>query len=193
MHDVFEKIIQDMIGNGFSVTESFFEKEILIQLRLNLKQLLLDQEMIPAMVGRGSSKHLDHEVRSDVTHWMEGSLDKEKNYQENVEVLIEFLNRTCYSNIKASEFYYIHYGIGNYYKKHKDAFKGEAGRQFSMITYLNDGWTAEDGGELVLFINGEEIIILPEFGKTVIFKSDEIDHEVRPALRPRMSITGWLK
>jgi SM-20-related protein len=34
--------------------------------------------------------------------------------------------------------------------------------------------------------------ILPQAGKLVCFRSDQIEHEVLPATRPRMSITGWM-
>jgi SM-20-related protein len=33
---------------------------------------------------------------------------------------------------------------------------------------------------------------LPMAGRLVIFRSDEIEHEVLPATRERLSITGWI-
>ena len=62
-----------------------------------------------------------------------------------------------------------------------------------MVTYLNDDWKLEDGGELVLYFEEGERIIHPEGGKVVFFKSDEIEHEVKAARRDRLSIAGWLK
>jgi SM-20-related protein len=34
---------------------------------------------------------------------------------------------------------------------------------------------------------------LPEWGRTVIFKSDLLEHEVMVSEQDRLSITGWLK
>jgi SM-20-related protein len=46
---------------------------------------------------------------------------------------------------------------------------------------------------LVLYKDGQEIKINPEAGRIVFFESDKIEHEVLPANRQRMSVTGWLK
>jgi SM-20-related protein len=61
------------------------------------------------------------------------------------------------------------------------------------VTYLNESWRSSEGGQLVLYHKEGEKEILPEGGRSVFFKSDEIEHEVKPAKRYRMSITGWLK
>ena len=36
-------------------------------------------------------------------------------------------------------------------------------------------------------------VVYPLPGQLVIFQSREIEHEVRPARRNRLSLTGWLK
>ena len=62
-----------------------------------------------------------------------------------------------------------------------------------MIMYLNAGWVKADGGQLRIHHDGSFQNISPINGKTVFFKSSELEHEVLPTNKPRMSITGWLK
>ena len=62
-----------------------------------------------------------------------------------------------------------------------------------MITYLNDGWKAADGGELLIELDGKDVTIAPTNRNTVFFKSNELEHEVLTTHANRLSITGWLK
>ncbi|MDQ2656958.1 MAG: 2OG-Fe(II) oxygenase, partial [Bacteroidota bacterium] len=39
---------------------------------------------------------------------------------------------------------------------------------------------------------GPPLDILPVLGRMVCFRSDQLEHEVLPATRPRLSLTGWL-
>jgi SM-20-related protein len=43
-----------------------------------------------------------------------------------------------------------------------------------------------------MFLNDESLDFLPLAGRLVCFRSDMIEHEVLPATRTRMSITGWM-
>ncbi len=62
-----------------------------------------------------------------------------------------------------------------------------------MISYLNKDWKEEDGGQLLIHPEKGEQTINPTQGKTVFFKSSELEHEVLVSNKQRMSITGWLK
>src|SRR5690606_18682797 len=104
-----------------------------------------------------------------------------------------YLNRTCFTGIRSYEFHYAVYPKGSFYKRHLDQFSNDPGRKFTMIFYLNENWLPEDGGQLVIFLNGRELEVQPLAGRLVFFESSVIEHEVRPANRERMSVTGWLK
>ena len=106
---------------------------------------------------------------------------------------IERLNETCYAGINDYEFHYALYEEGSFYKRHKDQFRNDADRKYSLISYLNKEWTEEDGGQLWVYHGNEINKILPHAQTAVFFKSDEMEHEVTKANRSRMSITGWLK
>jgi SM-20-related protein len=108
-------------------------------------------------------------------------------------LFLRYLNLTCYTGLNTGEFHYAWYDIGSFYKKHLDQFRTDSGRKYSIVVYLNENWTDEDGGQLLLYIGGKTIRINPEGGRIVFFESDKIEHEVLSSKRPRMSVTGWLK
>lgn len=74
------------------------------------------------------------------------------------------------------------------------AFKGEANRVLSLVTYLNKGWEPDHGGELVIADeHNDEIRVSPGFGTLVLFLSKAFLHEVLPATRERYSVAGWYR
>ena len=117
----------------------------------------------------------------------------EHEFLSLAEGLIHRLNSTCYAGIKSYEFHYALYSQGSFYKRHKDQFKNDKGRKYSLINYLNEDWLDEDGGELMVYTEEGVQKIAPHSRTAVFFKSDEMEHEVSKANRGRMSITGWLK
>jgi SM-20-related protein len=62
-----------------------------------------------------------------------------------------------------------------------------------LIFYLNTDWKLTDGGELCVYIDDVAQHISPNNGKSVFFKSNQLEHEVLLCNANRMSITGWLK
>jgi SM-20-related protein len=62
-----------------------------------------------------------------------------------------------------------------------------------MISYLNSNWKELDGGQLLIHQETGDQKISPTQGKTVLFKSNELLHEVLVTNKRRMSVTGWLK
>src|SRR5690606_10977514 len=89
------------------------------------------------------------------------------------------------------------YPPGRFYRRHVDQFRGAQHRKLSVILYLNDDWAKDDGGELRMYLpdgEGERVLdVLPEAGTLVAFLSHEIPHEVLPAKRERLSLTGWFR
>jgi len=63
---------------------------------------------------------------------------------------------------------------------------------------LNHEWQDEDGGKLRLYLNETDefnqeksIDVSPLAGRAVVFLSDTFYHEVLPATKERLSLTGW--
>ena len=76
----------------------------------------------------------------------------------------------------------------------------------SLVLYLNEEWHEDYGGELWLYpsvLEGTDIVdtasteplvrISPQYGRVVLFMSEEFPHEVRPATQDRFSLAGWFR
>ncbi|MEO8516229.1 MAG: 2OG-Fe(II) oxygenase [Flavobacterium sp.] len=195
MENSFEILIASYIENKVGISDHFLSDELANHLKENL--LSLNHENLLLAAGTGNAEKLTHNslVRSDVIYWLD---KKHNNKYENeffvqIEAFIEYLNTSCYAGITGYEFHYSLYEAGSFYSKHLDQFKDDSSRQFSMISYLNNNWQEKDGGELLIHQTNNNQMISPTQGKTVFFKSNELEHEVLVTQERRMSVTGWLK
>ncbi len=192
---VYESLIDGLVNEDFAVSEQFFEPELIAALRANLERHYADRELRPAGIGNQQLRHEDRAVRGDSILWLEpDSTDPdEQTFFRRMREFIDYLNMTCYAGIRGFEFHYALYPVGTFYKRHLDQFRSDQRRKYSFVLYLNENWQPEHGGQLVLYFDDEQRTVLPTGGRCVFFKSDELEHEVLPASRPRMSVTGWLK
>lgn len=195
MEDIFESLINDQLHNEFGSTENFLDATLVTDLKANLLRKFEEDKMYPAGVGKNFTYEKNTRVRGDLIYWLDRKNNNsvENRFLEIIEDFIAYLNRTCYAGINDYEFHYALYEKGSFYKKHRDQFKSDYGRKFSLVCYLNENWTPNEGGEIVLYTNTNEYKLLPTAGRAVFFKSDEVDHEVLTANRDRLSIAGWLK
>ena len=83
------------------------------------------------------------------------------------------------------------YPPGTRYAPHRDRFRADDRRVLSSVLYLNERWTVSDGGALRLYVDDGAVEVLPHAGTLVTFLSERFLHEVLPARRPRMAVTGW--
>jgi len=107
------------------------------------------------------------------------------------------LNRALMLGLFSFESHFAHYAPGAFYKTHVDAFKGQANRVLSVVLYLNLEWSANDGGEMVLYSDQDPQCVLetiqPLGGTLAVFLSEDFPHEVLPTRRDRYSIAGWYR
>lgn len=195
MNQQFDLLIDSYLNDHIGIAPAFLTQKLSAGLQQNIMQLQKDEMMTTAGIGNEEVKDANQKMRSDKIYWLD---KKHDNYFENefllqAENFIEHLNNTCYAGINAYEFHYAVYEEGSFYKRHKDQFKNNDHRKFSLITYLNEDWLATDGGQLQVYQNDTMQQIQPRSQTAVLFKSDETEHEVIKANRSRMSITGWLK
>jgi len=94
---------------------------------------------------------------------------------------------------------------GGFYHKHMDsgAFHTHPGleqgwmikRACSFVLYLNPAWKEGDDGHLRVYESAAPdaayMDVPPTAATLVVFKSDEVLHEVRPTNAHRVSIVGW--
>jgi SM-20-related protein len=195
MEKRYEDLIAGYIKNKIGISDHFLNDDLCEHLKNNLMFLNEKKLMQNAGIGNDTLKNHDYLIRRDSIYWLD---KKHTNLYENeflkkMDNLVIYLNQTCYTNIKSHEFHYSLFESGDFYRKHLDQFKDDSSRQFSIISYLNPNWEAKDGGELLVYQANNNQAISPTQGKTVFFKSSELEHEVLVTQQPRMSITGWLK
>jgi Rps23 Pro-64 3,4-dihydroxylase Tpa1-like proline 4-hydroxylase len=195
MNNNFDQLINSYLDNNIGIDTSFLGKNLCNGLHQNIVQLQNDEMMTAAGIGNNEVKDTNQKMRGDKIYWMDKSHDNifEQEFLQQVEDFISYLNRTCYTGINSYEFHYAVYEEGSFYKRHKDQFKNDSGRKYSLISYLNNDWLETDGGQLVVYQNGTEQKITPHSQTSIFFKSDDMEHEVMKANRSRMSVTGWLK
>jgi SM-20-related protein len=195
MDNRFDLLIDSYLDNKIGIDTGFLNEALSNGLRQNILQLQKDELMTAAGIGNKELKDAKQTMRGDKIYWMDKSHDNkyEQQFLQLAEDFIEHLNQTCYTGINGYEFHYAVYEEGSFYKRHRDQFKNNNERKFSLINYLNTDWLAEDGGQLLVYRDDTVQNILPHSQTAVFFKSDEMEHEVTKANRSRMSISGWLK
>ena len=192
---LFERIAQDLQQQGYSVNHSALPPRLGEALWEQVRQMS-GTDFERAGVGREQDFQLNGFVRTDEVCWIDGSSAAGREWLQWAQSLQTFLNRRLFLGLFSFESHFAHYGSGDFYKRHLDAFKGEANRVLSLVVYLNPGWLPDDGGELVLYRDEQEregLRVTPAFGSVVVFLSEEFPHEVLPARRDRYSIAGWFR
>jgi SM-20-related protein len=195
MNSQFDTLIDSYLSNSIGIDASFLNDALSNGLQQNILQLQRDEMMTDGAIGNDEAKDHQQKMRGDKIYWLDKSHNNtyEQEFLQLAENFIDHLNSTCYTGINDYEFHYAVYEEGSFYKRHKDQFKNDNNRKYSLITYLNVNWLEEDGGQLLIYQKGSMQKILPQSQAAVFFRSDEMEHEVTKANRQRMSISGWLK
>lgn len=195
MHHAFQAIVETFLANEIGICDFFVSPEMALGLRANLNALKEKNQLNAASIGSNHQLALNTSFRNDKILWLDRIHENkvETEFLDIIDAFILFLNTTCYTGIKSSEFHYALYDTGSFYKKHLDQFNQNTSRQFSMILYLNENWQINDGGELCIYKQEIKQLIEPTNCKLVFFKSSDLLHEVLVTNKPRLSVTGWLK
>lgn len=201
LNPIYEKIIDDLSNQKYSISDFFFSTEETKQLREAIIRKEDNKVFHQAAIGSSVNEQIVKSIRGDKIRWIdeENKTQTEEVFFSKINDFIEYLNLTCYMGIEESEFHYAIYPEGTFYQKHIDAFKNDDRRTLSIVLYLNEEeWKDDFGGQLTLYLpdgsNGEKKVdILPLAGRLAIFDSKTIPHEVKTVNRARYSITGWLK
>jgi len=195
---VLSVIIENLVNQGYSVSPNFLSPDECRVLAAECVTLREQGEFHRAGTGRGEMHDVRTEIRSDEIRWLEPD-DCGPNqgaYLELMTAYLQLLNRELFLALVEFECFCAVYPPGSFYQRHLDQFRGVEQRTITAILYLNENWQQSDGGQLRIFLNeetGETLEVLPEAGTFVTFLSAEYWHEVLPAERDRLSITGWFK
>lgn len=197
-----DNIITHIAEQGFCIVENFLDAASVSNLAAEAIELKAKAELKPAGIGR-VHQALNPEIRGDSIYWLDAEQPSaaQQAYFTQMEQLRLSLNQALYLGIFGLESHLALYPAGAFYKRHLDCFANadpsKPQRKISCIVYLNQNWQANDGGELRLYMNTDGanqtsfLDVSPVAGRAVIFLSDTFYHEVLPAKRERISLTGW--
>jgi SM-20-related protein len=197
--DPCERIARGLADDGWCVTPGFVTPELVNMLAGEAQQEWVAGEFRPAGVGRGTDLKVRPEIRNDRVNWLDpaGPSLAQRAYLDQLERLRQAINNQLYLGLFDFEGHLAVYPPGSYYRRHRDQFRGIGLRTVTVILYLNDDWAARDGGQLRLYTDPDDPRsyrdILPQGGRLVTFLSAEFEHEVLPATRDRLSLTGWFR
>lgn len=196
--DINQVVVDALSERGWCVLPGFIPETDVE----NLRDLALRQQEAeayrPAGIGRGPDQTVDRRVRSDLICWVD-PLDASYRQLcgERFEELRRVINEQLFLGLFDLETHFALYRPGAFYGRHVDQFRQGGRRKLTIILYLNRAWQPEDGGELLLYEEDETatapVRILPHGGTLVCFMSEIFPHEVLPARRDRLSLTGWYR
>jgi SM-20-related protein len=150
----------------------------------------------PSAIGRNSTLQKNLAIRNDETSWLDCSREEDSKILNELDQWRLFLSESLLMSMRTTEAHFANYQAGHYYRRHKDQHDSKTSRILTFVVYLHSSWKAGDGGELVVTDGDSERdlqIIEPLPGRVVLFKSDEIWHEVRKSNFERSSLTGWFR
>lgn len=188
------QLTDGLADHGYAIIDSFLTED---QVRAivgtdGFKNGLL--QFKKAGIGKQQDKQINESIRGDYIEWIEpaSAAPALQVYLHKLNELIQLVNRNLYLSLKDFEVHQTIYPIGGFYKRHLDQFKKDDKRKLSVICYLNQNWKEQQGGQLRIYFDEGSLDVFPQAGRLVCFRSDLLEHEVLPATRERLSITGWL-
>lgn len=193
------RAVREIAEQGFSIIPDFFPAYLVGELRAYCLALWGEGAFRAAGVGRGTGLQVRPEIRNDTVLWLdEGWSDAAfQGYRDVLEALRRAVNRELYLGLVDFEGHLSVYPPGAYYRRHVDQFRDMGLRTLSCILYLNDDWAPIDGGQLRIYLDKDALLpyldVEPTGGTFVAFLSADFFHEVLPARRPRLALTGWFK
>lgn len=190
-------IVERIAEQGYAVIENFLSQNQVKALALQAQSLQNAGEMYKATTGVAKVENATR--RGDFIHWIEASQAStaEAAYLNAMAALQQAINQAFFLGLFELESHFAIYPPGAGYQKHLDQFIGKEERKVSCILYLNDNWHSDHGGQLRMYLDKKDdkrfIDITPQAGTLVVFLSSDFLHEVLPANRERMSVSGWFR
>jgi SM-20-related protein len=180
-HPLLLRIVDDLAERGWSQQNIFLPLGLTRELAAECRKRAAEGELAPAAVGRGPTSEIREGIRGDHIQWLEpGEAESCDSYLSLMDNLREAMNRGLFLGLEDFESHFAMYPPGAFYLRHVDRF--------------HDAWLPEHGGELRMYLKDDvEHNVVPIGGCLVVFLSGEVPHEVMPATRDRLSLTGWFR
>jgi len=183
------------IGNDLpAVVPGFLPAPVVDRLAAEARRRDAAGDFRAARVGRGESRAERIDIRGDRTLWLDEATPTraEAALWCALEALRAALNAATLLGLFSFEGHYAIYPPGAYYRRHRDRFRDDDARLLTCVIYLNDRWTRFDGGALRIYLGGRDVRDVPPIGGTLVcFPAERYEHEVLPAKRDRLALSGW--
>jgi SM-20-related protein len=189
------RIVDDLAEQGWSLQPAFAPQTLTLELADECRKRAAQGDLTPASIGRGAGQEVREGVRGDRIQWLDAGLSPAcDQYLALMDGLRQALNRELYLGLEDYECHFAWYPPGAFYQKHLDRFRDDDRRAVSAVFYLNPDWQPEQGGALRLYLADETTRdVQPQAGSLLVFLSADMPHEVLPASRERLSLTGWFR
>jgi SM-20-related protein len=189
-------VVAGLAGEVLAVVREFLPDATIAALRGEALRRDAAGLLAPAGTGRATARAVREDIRGDRIGWLDGAdpAPAERTLFAALEALRVAVNRELTLGLWRYEGHYALYPPGTQYARHRDRFRDDDARVLSLVLYLNERWRAEDGGALRIHRPGASPRdVLPEGGTLVAFLAADFEHEVLPATRPRLAVTGWFR
>jgi SM-20-related protein len=191
-----ERVVAAIGDDGFAVEEGFLARGAIAALAADARRRDAAGAFRAAGVGRGAARRHRNDLRGDRICWLDGTDDGPAMAAARaaLEGLRTALNAALLLGLFDLELHYAIYPPGATYLRHLDRFRDDDARVLSCVLYLNDDWRPEDGGALRIHLRPAATRdVLPVGGTLACFLSERFEHEVLPATRERLALTGWYR
>jgi SM-20-related protein len=189
---LYEKIVDALVNDGYIVIKNALGDNLCSKLLAFAKEA---EGFKRAGISASSNLHIDSNRRRDKILWLEKNTPQEIDFLNFADGLREYINKELYLGLSYYESHLAIYEEGDFYETHLDCFKNSKNRVVTTVYYLNDKWSKDDGGELIVYDEDENFLaeVQPDADTLVVFMSEKFPHEVKKAKRKRYSIAGWFR
>ncbi|UPR36741.1 2OG-Fe(II) oxygenase [Vibrio cyclitrophicus] len=185
------QLIDALSTQGYFVWDDFLTQEEVVALRD-----CIPENWKKARIGRNDDVAREATIRSDKIQWVRRDMGEPASlFLDKMEQIRLEANQAFFLGLFEYEAHFAKYEKGDFYQKHLDCFKGNENRRLTTVFYMNDEWSEEDAGELVVYDLKDNHIatIPPKSGRLFVFLSEQFPHEVLPTNTERFSIAGWFR
>lgn len=185
------QIIDALSHQGYFVWDDFLTHVEVVALRD-----CIPENWKKARIDRNDEVTRESSIRSDKIQWVHRDMgEPASQFLDKMEQIRLAANQAFFLGLFEYEAHFAKYEKGDFYKKHLDCFKGNENRRLTTVFYMNDEWSEEDAGELVIYDLQDNHIatIPPKSGRLFVFLSRQFPHEVLLINTERFSIAGWFR
>lgn len=192
-------VVEQLADQGWCAVPGFLPAELVQRLAEDAHVFYQSGRLRPAATGQGAQREVRAGLRDDAIAWLDENPESpaQREYLARMEALRLAVNRELQLGLFDLEAHFARYPAGARYQKHLDTFQQDSRRTLSVICYLNEDWRANEGGQLRIYLDPDDdskhVDVLPEGGTLACFLSQRFVHEVLPATRERLSLTGWFR